>query len=157
MLHGLFFFSRKQGLGYSRGANYSWTSRKVDDWVSTYHSWEQPRCLHDGLQLKGSGIRRRHMRPPTRSSRDARARCANGQSVWCKCANDQRQVVRLWQIQLLAERPWFYYTKISSENTSSWHMTHDTTCHRCCIFAVSKLGLCRTCNVHILNLSQNYY
>ena len=26
-------------------------------------------------------------------SRDARARCANGQNVWCKCANDQRQAV----------------------------------------------------------------
>ena len=32
------------------------TSRRVDDWVSTYHSWEQPRCPHEGLQLKGSGI-----------------------------------------------------------------------------------------------------
>jgi hypothetical protein len=32
------------------------TSRRVDDWVSTYHSWEQPRCPHDSLQLKGSGI-----------------------------------------------------------------------------------------------------
>ena len=32
------------------------TSRRVDDWVSTYHSWEQSRCPHDFLQLKGSGI-----------------------------------------------------------------------------------------------------
>ena len=32
------------------------TSRRVDDWVSTYHSWEQPRCPQEGLQLKGSGI-----------------------------------------------------------------------------------------------------
>ena len=26
-------------------------------------------------------------------SRDAHAWCANGQNVWCRCANDQRQVV----------------------------------------------------------------
>ena len=32
------------------------TSRRVDDWVSTYHSWEQPRCPHDGLQIEGSCI-----------------------------------------------------------------------------------------------------
>ena len=32
------------------------TSRRVDDWVSTYHSWEQPRCPHDSIQLKGAGI-----------------------------------------------------------------------------------------------------
>jgi hypothetical protein len=50
-------FTRKSGLGYSRGANRRLlTSRRVDNWVSTYHSWEQPRCPHDFLQLKGSGI-----------------------------------------------------------------------------------------------------
>jgi hypothetical protein len=41
------------------------TSKRVDDWVPTYHSWEQPRCPHDGLQLKGSGIHAtaRHVTP----------------------------------------------------------------------------------------------
>jgi hypothetical protein len=32
------------------------TNRRVDNWVSIYHSWEQLRCPHDGLQLKGSDI-----------------------------------------------------------------------------------------------------
>ena len=27
-------------------------SRRVDDWVSTYHSWEQPRCPFDISNLK---------------------------------------------------------------------------------------------------------
>jgi hypothetical protein len=35
------------------------TSRRVDDWVSTYHSWEQPRCPHDISSLKAPAYMRR--------------------------------------------------------------------------------------------------